>query len=163
MAEIVLCCGKVSSGKSTFARRLAAERGHFPFSADEWMRHFYGEPPEREVFDRQLGQCCEMIYRMAERLLVRGVDVVLDFGFWQRAERIAVRQRFEAAGHSCHLVYCAIAPAQQWAFLQQRQAQATLDHFRFDAEGIATLNAFFEPPGDDEHALTPDACLRLPT
>ncbi|MBK9217260.1 MAG: AAA family ATPase [Uliginosibacterium sp.] len=97
MAEIVLCCGQVSSGKSTFARRLAAERGHFPFSADEWMRHFYGEPPERDVFDRQLGQCCEMIYRMAERLLARGVDVVLDFGFWQRAERIAVRQRFGRA------------------------------------------------------------------
>ena len=52
MAEIVLCCGQVSSGKSTFARRLAAERGHFPFSADEWMRHFYGEPPERDPLIR---------------------------------------------------------------------------------------------------------------
>lgn len=157
MAEIVLCCGQVSSGKSTFARRLAAERGHFPFSADEWMRHFYGEPPEREVFDRQLGQCCEMIYRMAERLLARGVDVVLDFGFWQRAERIAVRQRFEAAGHRCRLVYFPIDAHRQWAYLQARQADPAVDHFRFDAEGLATLNAFFEVPGADETVETADA------
>ncbi|MBK9394159.1 MAG: ATP-binding protein [Uliginosibacterium sp.] len=157
MAEIVLCCGKVSSGKSTFARRLAAERGHFPFSADEWMRHFYGEPPEREVFDRQLGQCCEMIYRMAERLLARGVDVVLDFGFWQRAERIAVRQRFEAGGHRCRVVYFPIEAHRQWAYLQARQADPAVDHYAISAETLAVLNAMFEPPEPDEKVETVDA------
>lgn len=157
MAEIVLCCGQVSSGKSTFARRLAAERGHFPFSADEWMRHFYGEPPEREVFDRQLGQCCEMIYRMAERLLARGVDVVLDFGFWRRAERAAVRQRFEAGGHQCRMIYFPIEAHRQWAYLQTRQADPAVDHYAISAETLAVLNAMFEPPEPDEEIEAPDA------
>lgn len=37
MAEIVLCCGKVCSGKSTFTRILEKEYGFYAFSADEWM------------------------------------------------------------------------------------------------------------------------------
>lgn len=150
MAEIVLCCGKVSSGKSTFARRLATARGHFLLSVDEWMRHFYGEPPEREVFDRQLGLCCEMIYRMAERLLTRGVDVVLDFGFWRRAERMAVRQRFDAAGHRCRVVYFPVEADRQWVYLQTRQADPAVDHYVLTAEALAVLNAMFEAPGVDE-------------
>lgn len=157
MAEIVLCCGQISCGKSTFARRLEAERGFFPFSADEWMRHFYGEPPERDVFELQLGRCKEMIYRMAERLLARGTNVVLDFGFWRRAERDTVRQRFEAAGHRCRLVYFPIEAHRQWAYLQTRQADPAVDHYAISADTLAVLNAMFEPPGPDEHVETADA------
>lgn len=162
MAEIVVCCGKVSSGKSTFARQLEAERGFFPFSGDEWMRHFYGESPEREVFDKQLGQCTEMTYRMAERLLARGIDVVLDFGGWRKDQRTSVRERFEALGHCCTLVYFPIDEDRQKAFLQKRQSGPAIDHYTFNAEALVALNALFEPPQADEACVLPEAYLKCP-
>lgn len=159
MAEIILCCGKISCGKSTFAKRLETERGVFPFSADEWMLHFYGEPPEREVFETGLGRCKEMIYRLSERLLGRGQDVVLDFGFWQREERERVRARFEALGHVVQLVYFPIEEARQLAFLQCRQAGGAGEHYVFDAGTVAVLNAMFECPAKEESFLAPEAYL----
>lgn len=159
MAEIILCCGKISCGKSTFAKRLETERGVFPFSADEWMLHFYGEPPEREVFEASLGRCKEMIYRLSERLLARDQDVVLDFGFWQREERERVRARFEALGHEVALVYFPIEEAKQMRFLQTRQASGAGEHYVFDAAGVAVLNAMFECPAAEESFLFPEAYL----
>jgi len=159
MTEIVLCCGKVSCGKSTFARKLEAAHGYFPFSADEWMLHFYGEPPEREVFEQQLARCKEMIYRMAERLLARGVNVVLDFGFWKKAERRAIQERFTAAGFATRLVYFPIDQAQQITWLEQRQLGSGREHFRFDIETVDILNGMFEPPSGDEVFMLPDGYL----
>ena len=158
MARIVLCCGKVSCGKSTFSKRLESEQGFFPFSADEWMLHFYGEPAEREVFEQSLGRCKEMIYRLSERLLARGQDVVLDFGFWKREERDRVRARFEALGHEVALVYFPVDEARQMRFLQARQASSGEgEHYVFDAATVSVLNSMFECPAEEETALSPDA------
>lgn len=156
MAEIVLCCGKVSSGKSTFARLLGAEYGFHAFSADAWMLHFYGEPAERDVFEFQLARCKEMIYRVAESLLARNQSVVLDFGFWRKVERQTLQQRFAAA---CQWVYFPIDAERQSAWLDQRQAARGDDQFYFDADKLAVLNALFEAPEDDEVFSLPDVWL----
>ena len=157
MARIVLCCGKVSSGKTTFSKHLESEQGFFPFSADEWMLHFYGEPAEREVFEQSLSRCKEMIYRLSERLLARGQDVVLDFGFWKREERERVRARFEALGHDVALVYFPIDEARQMSFLHTRQASGQGEHYVFDAAGLVVLNSMFECPVEEEAALSPES------
>jgi predicted kinase len=158
-AEIVLCCGKVGSGKSTFAKELQAQFQFSSFSCDDWMLHFYRETADRSQFDWQLGRCQEMIYRVSEQLLGHGVNVVLDFGFWKVSERETMRNRFESLGHQVAFVFFPIDPDRQIANLRARQAESGLVHYNFDETAVRTLNGFFEEPNSRERMVLPEAYL----
>ena len=148
-AELVLCCGRVCSGKSTYARSLEAS-GYFRFSADAWMLHFYEPSEDRAVFDAQLARCKAMIRWQAEKLLASGQSVVLDDGFWTRAERDETKRHFADRGVIVRLEVFPIDLETQVLRSRQRQVEDTEAHFDFDEATIAVLNSFFEEPGEDE-------------
>ena len=43
MAKVILTCGKLGCGKTTYAKRLCAERGAVLLSADELMLALFGQ------------------------------------------------------------------------------------------------------------------------
>jgi len=146
LPELVLCCGKVCSGKSTYARRLEADQGYFRFSADAWMLHFYEPAEDRAVFDGQLARCKAMIRVQAEKLLGAGQSVVLDDGFWTKAERDETRAHFEGLGFAVRLEFFPVdLETQVWRSLR-RQAEDGEPHYDFDEATIVVLNSFFEEP-----------------
>jgi predicted kinase len=147
--ELVLCCGRVCSGKSTYARTLEAA-GYFRFSADAWMLHFYEPSEDRGVFDAQLARCKAMIRVQAEKLLALGQSVVLDDGFWTRAEREETRRHFTDHGFAVRLEVFPVDLETQVLRSLQRQAEDGEPHFDFDEATIAVLNSFFEEPGVEE-------------
>lgn len=155
MAKIVLCCGKVGSGKSTWARRLEAEHGFLLLSADEWMLRLHGEIADREEFADRLARCKALITDLALKLLARGLDVVLDSGFWTKRERTAARALFAEAGHRVSLVHFALTDERQRANLTARNAGAPGFHYVFDEATVRQLNRLFEAPDEDEGALSP--------
>lgn len=150
MATLVLCCGRVCSGKSTFSRKIESDRGFFHFSADEWMLRLFGETNDRAEFDARLSRCRGLIEDLASRLLARGTDVVLDFGFWTRIDRDATRARFSSSGHRVILVYFPIDQDTQLAYARNRAATGKEGEYAFDGETIGTLNRFFEEPSPEE-------------
>ncbi|WP_417068748.1 AAA family ATPase [Niveibacterium terrae] len=155
MAEIVLCCGKVCSGKSTYARRLEAERGFLLLSADEWMLRLNGEIADREEFADKLSRCKALIADLALDLLARGIDVVLDSGFWTREERTEARALFAKAGHRVSLLHFALPDERQRANLATRNGGPAGFHYAFDEATVLQLNRLFEAPDEDEGALSP--------
>ena len=161
MSEIVLCCGKVCSGKSTFTRKLERAFGFYPFSADEWMLKLYEETSDRAVFNDRLSRCVSLIHDLSAKLLERGNSVALDFGFWTRADRRAAIERYEALGHRVTLVYFPIALDAQLAFMRKRQETDGSLHYRFDEGTVITLNGFFEEPGEDERVVAPEKYLAM--
>ena len=93
-----LLCGRIGSGKTTFAKRLERETAAVRLTHDEWIVRLYGpNPPEkhyREYFVRVENQ----IWELAEAIVRAGADVILDFGFWSRESRDAARDRTHDAG-----------------------------------------------------------------
>ena len=82
-----LVCGLPGSGKSTFAERLARDERALWLSPDLWMSRIVGDG-----YDEAKRAAVEALqWELAERLLVLGVDVILDNGFWSR--RTAGRSR----------------------------------------------------------------------
>ena len=87
MAKVILICGKICSGKSYYARQLAAERKARILSVDEEMLKInptglFGDKHEEvaaEVKAQLLAQCVE--------LTKNGVQVILDWGYWKRQDR----------------------------------------------------------------------------
>lgn len=148
MADIILCCGMVGSGKSTFARRLQATGRWVHFSADRFMLALFGAEPRD--FDRKLGACAALIYDLSQGLLDDSFNVVLDFGFWSRADRFAVAGRFASRGHRPRLVYFPIAADEQARRIRERNGRAEAGCYSLDEAAVAALNARFEAPGADE-------------
>jgi len=145
-AEIVLCCGKVCSGKSTYARQLEKEHGHFRFSADAWMLHFYEPTEDRQLFDHRLALCEAMIREQAVKLLARGINVVLDHGFWTERDRQENKRYFEERGFVVRLEFFPVDLQTQVERSLKRSQEDKEAHYAFDEATIRALNAFWEEP-----------------
>jgi len=150
MNTVVMCCGKVCSGKSTLSAFLESELRYVAFSADSWMLHFYGQIEDRDQFDTSLEKCKSMIYRVAEKVLTLGASVVFDFGFWTRKERQTVRERFESLGYRVLLLYFDVSFEAQKRNLESRLHSQDKESYAFDTTTLHWLNDRFEAPSMDE-------------
>ena len=113
MATAHLIFGRLGVGKTTLAKRLEDEHDAVRFSHDAWMARLFGEDSDAALFADRHARVAALMMPVWSRCLVLGLDVVLDFGFWRRAERDAVRGQAEAvgAGHRLYEVVCPEAVA----------------------------------------------------
>lgn len=117
MARLHLIVGPVGAGKSTFAVELRRQHGAVLFDLDQWMAVLYGddERPAENVIDwyvERKSRCLEQIWRVAEQVVDRGVDVVLELGLIQRAAREAFYSRTEELGHD--LIVYVVDASRDW-------------------------------------------------
>lgn len=156
MSKVIICCGKICSGKTTFCSKLEKEHGVFLFNADEWMIHFFGEAPDCSVFHIQLDKCVGMIYSIADRLLERGISVAFDFGFWTEKDRQDCVQRFSHKNAEIRIVYFPISDEKQIEYMNKRQNNKNVNNFVFNEEKLRFFNAKFEEPNDKKMVLIDD-------
>lgn len=94
---LFVLCGLPGSGKTTLARELEAQHDAVRFCPDEWMTDLWDQP-QRVLLHEQM-------WPVAQRLLAAGVDVVIEFGSWSRAERDVLREGARALGVPVELHY----------------------------------------------------------
>src|SRR5438270_13724543 len=80
--RLVLLCGLPASGKTTLARELADAYGAVRLNPDEWKRALDADPFDEHFRVGLEGQ----LWRLTQRLLTLGTSVILEWGFWSRAE-----------------------------------------------------------------------------
>ena len=86
-----LVFGYLGSGKTTLAKRLELQHSAVRFTPDEWMARLFGEDPQADTFQDRAVAILDIMQPIWVRCLSLGLDVVLDYGFWSRAERDRVR------------------------------------------------------------------------
>ena len=153
-----MICGPMGAGKTTHARRLAAETGALRFSIDEWMlRLFMADLPPAPDFawiGTRVMRCHAQIWAVAEEAAARGLPVILDLGFGSRAERDAMRRRIAQGGHEAVLLHLTAPRETRRARIRQRNAERGETYAFEVTEGMfAALDARFEPPQPDEYPL----------
>lgn len=156
MTTLTLLCGLPGSGKTTYARRLE-ERGVIRLSSDDWMVPLFGHHMPRHVFDERLSVVRLLQWELAAKLLKSGVDVVLDDGFWTRAERQKYRAQAEAVGAEVQLIYFDVPVEELRHRLAERNRHLTPGTFEIDGAALDLFITKFEVPGPDEQAVTPDS------
>ena len=142
MATLFLIVGLPGAGKTTRARELAAEHRALRLTPDEWMIPLFGEPDadgKRDVLEGRLIQ-------VALEALRLGTSAVLDFGFWSRDERSALRWLARSAGASCQVVYLPVGRETQLARIARRQAATPHQTFPLTETELDSWRAQFSEP-----------------
>lgn len=142
--RLVLLCGLPGSGKSTMARRLAAEAGVVRLCPDEWMADL-----AVDLFDEAFRERLERRFRaLAGELAASGVRVVLEFGFWARAERDEMRRLGAALGVPVELHHLDVPVP-----VLLRRLAARTGAVPVTLELLVGYLSFFAAPDDAELAL----------
>jgi predicted kinase len=147
---IHLLCGRIGSGKTTFAKKLEREIAAIRFTHDEWMVRLYGPNPPEERFGEYWVRIERLIWETAEAFVRTGSDVILDFGFWTRESRDMARDRALVAGAEAKLykMFCPRPIALERTL--KRSANPPGDSLWIDRAAYEKLDVLFEPMQDDE-------------
>ncbi|CAA9332319.1 MAG: hypothetical protein AVDCRST_MAG48-3196 [uncultured Friedmanniella sp.] len=151
MTTLHLLVGLPGAGKTTRAVALAAEHRALRLTPDVWMIPLYGasDPDgKRDVLEGRL-------VSVALQALAVGVDVVLDFGFWGRDERSALRALAAATGADARVVYLPVDRATQHARVARRWADTPGATFAMTEEEVDGSRRVFEEPDAAELAGGP--------
>jgi len=150
MATLHLMCGLPGSGKTTLAERIERESNALRLSPDEWIVRLYGSQLTPPTLDWCRDPVEALQWSVAERVLTLGANVVLDFGFWSRAEREDFRARAAALGASTELHFLDVPRAVLSQRLAARNAQLPPYAFPITEAQLNAWWSVFEPPTPDE-------------
>ena len=152
MAKLIMICGGLCCGKTTYAEALREAQGGVILSIDALMLALFG-PDAGEMHDEYARRAKAYLRRQAFSLLEAGVDVILDWGFWTRAERDETRALCERRGFAVSL-HALDIPEETWRErVTKRNAavRAGRASAYYVDEGLAAkFRARYEKPEDGE-------------
>jgi predicted kinase len=86
MAKIILICGKIGSGKTTYAKKLTGETNAVLLSADELTLALFGACTGAN-HDEIVEKTQAYLFNITTEIATAGANVILDWGFMTREER----------------------------------------------------------------------------
>ncbi|MGW7684975.1 AAA family ATPase [Kribbella sp. NPDC054772] len=147
MAVLVLVVGLPGAGKTSCSRRLEEERGALRLTPDAWMQALFNT---NEVDGRRWVLESEMLWGVAARVLVLGVDVILDYGCWSMEERDLFRTQAAELGATTEIVLLNPPFNVLWERVEKRNANLPPATFRITREELREYETKFEVPTADE-------------
>ena len=152
MAKVILVCGKICSGKSTYAERLRIENKAVLLSIDEIMLAMFGlyvgdkhdeyvEKTEKYLFDKSV------------EIIKNGIDVIFDLGLWTKDERRYAKEFYSSRSIEHEIHYLNISDAIWKERLDKRNravAAGEIIAYPVDDNLAAKFGAIFEMPDKDE-------------
>ncbi|MBQ8369414.1 MAG: ATP-binding protein [Clostridia bacterium] len=152
MAKVILICGKICSGKTTYAHLLRQRYGGALLSVDEIMLAMFGQHCG-ERHDEYAANTQRYLFAKSAELAETGIDVILDWGFWTKAGRDAARAFYRERDIPCEF-HAIDIPDEVWhERLKKRNAEVRLDPtlaYYVDENLAAKFGSRFEMPDDSE-------------
>ena len=145
-----LICGLPCSGKTTCAKSLELKIPALRLSPDEWITRLYGADISGEALDAARNPVEGVLWDLAARALVLGLDVILEYGFWTRSEREEFRWRAAELGARSELHFTHAPEGELLRRLARRNADLPEGTFRIDEAQMRKWFGLFEAPGADE-------------
>ena len=148
MSKIILICGAICSGKSTLARELAQRENAVILSNDELTKavgEYLGEQHDAIAERMQL-----YLRGKAVEIARAGVSVILEWGFWRRADRAEITRYLTAQGVPFEWHYMDVAPVQLRRNIARRNAHPGPSDYVVDEGLMQKCLSAFEPPSPGE-------------
>ena len=109
MSKVYLICGRICSGKTTYAKKFCEDKNAILLSVDEIMISLFDQccgPKLHMEYDRRIKA---FLFNKSLEILETGVDVVLDWGLWTREERDFAKNFYKTRSIDCELHYIEVS------------------------------------------------------
>jgi len=144
-SRLAIVCGLPGAGKTTLATQLESAYGAVRFSPDEWIHAL-----EIDIYDQPTRARIEQLqWKLAQRLLALGNNVIIEWGTWARSERDKLRLRARELGAAVELHYLN-APED---VLFERISRRRMENPPITREALASWVKLFQAPDEEEMAL----------
>lgn len=147
---VYLICGFIGAGKTTFAKRIEKETGAVRITKDEWSIRLIGNDPTidgYEEWDRKIiGLSRDIAFYLAEK----GIDVIMDEGFWAKEERDELKRKINAIGAEVVMYYVETSIETIRERVVGRNNNLTKESFKISREMLDNYLMHWQPPGEDE-------------
>jgi predicted kinase len=157
MATLHLMVGLPGSGKTTLASQLESRQAALRLSVDEWHVRLFGndvhddsDEADFAVHNARHSAIEALLWETATRVLVLGVDVILDFGFWTRSERDQFRAKAHDLGAGFRIHFADVSEQMLLERIRSRNAQLPPGTFHIPETKLKDWMRVFEPPSPDE-------------
>lgn len=156
MPKVIILCGKIACGKTYYGNYLREKFGGVILSVDELMLelsdHCLGDK-----HDSIANRCEQYFYKLAKSMILQGINVIIDFGYWKRSERQAARSFFQEQNILMEFHYVVIDEQKRLNQLNERnerlikESSSNKDRVYIISEELRTrLDSKFETPTEDE-------------
>lgn len=143
-------CGFIGAGKTTFAKKLEKKTGAVRITKDEWLIRLIGNDPTIEGFADYDHRICGLSRDVAFDLVGKGIDVIIDEGFWEKEQRDIIMQRVAESGAK-GIMYFLHTPVETIRKrVEDRNARPSDDSFIISGEMLDNYLRSWQPPGEDE-------------
>ena len=147
-------CGFIGAGKTTFARKLEKETKAIRITKDEWIIKIFGNKitsdKNFEVYDHTI---IELARNISFKILKSGGDVILDEGFWAKAQRDEMKKKILDIGAKPILYYVESTVAKMKERVMNRSKYPPIDSFEINEEMFDKYLKYWEPPTIEEDIL----------
>lgn len=152
MSKVIMTCGRICSGKTTYAEKLRKEIGAAVLSVDEITLALFGQDTG-DMHDTYVERAEKYLYAKSLEIVEVGIDVILDWGFWQKSERDHAREFYRSNGVECEFHFIDVSD-EEWNRRLQKRNSAVLagetDAYYVDEGLAAKFGGMFETPSADE-------------
>lgn len=148
MAKVFMICGKLCSGKSTYAAGLRDTYGAVILSVDQIMLALFGQHAG-DKHDDYVKSTKKYLLDKSLEILQAGADVVLDWGFWTKEERRQTGEFFSSRNVEYEFHYIDVSPGEWRRRLDKRNREIAAgknDAYYVDENLAAKFDSLFEQP-----------------
>lgn len=152
MSKVFLICGKICCGKTTYANKICAENNAVLLSVDEITLALFGRHCG-DKHDEYVERTEKYLLNKSMELISKDINVVLDWGFWTKAERESAKGFYKTRNIECMLHYIDISDETWESRLHERNnaVLANKTNAYYVDDNLATKFAsIFEVPSEEE-------------
>lgn len=150
IATLHLMVGLPCSGKTSLARELERKHSALRLTPDEWHIRLFGQNIDEKEHEARHDLVESLLWDIAARVLVLGIDVILDFGCWVRSQRDEFRTRAAELGADFKISFVSVPDDVLLARLAARNAQLPPGVFGIPESKLKEWALLFEPPCQEE-------------
>jgi predicted kinase len=152
MPKVLIMCGKICSGKSTYAEKLKLENKAVILSVDELTLALF-ENQAGEKLDFYVEKLKEYFLKKSLDIVEAGADVILDWGFWTKKERDYAREFYDSRNISYQFYYMNVGIAEWKKRILKRNQEIKreqLEAYPIDKGLLSKVEKMFEEPDRKE-------------
>lgn len=153
MPKIIAICGRICSGKSYYAKQIKEQENAVILSTDEATYDLIGNE-QGELYDVFVERVNKYLMKKAVEIVKAGCNVILDWGFWTKAERQETTKYFNQFGIDVAWHYVDIERSRWEQLIEERNNKIKNGNggsdFYVDEGLMEKLLSKFEEPTRDE-------------